>query len=108
MARLFKKIARTTDTVGRFGGEEFCFVAPQLHIENAQKFAGRLIKEVEDHDFPNMKVTLSGGVATYPADATSIEALLEIADKRLYIAKNRGKNQICCSSGTEVTDDKGK
>lgn len=95
ISSLFVRTARATDVVGRFGGEEFCILAPSLDKENALNFANRVLKTVASHNFPQRKITLSGGVATYPEDGNSALALIEKADKRLYEAKNSGRNRIC-------------
>ena len=97
VAAIFRRTSRTTDTLGRFGGEEFCIVVPELSKKEAVHFAERLLKEVADHKFPNREITLSGGVATYPQDAESTIELLEKADLYLYEAKKAGRNRICCS-----------
>lgn len=94
MSSLFVKTARVTDIVGRFGGEEFCILAPSLDKKNAVNFANRILKEVSSHKFPKRKVTLSGGVATYPEDGKGALDLIERADQRLYEAKNGGRNRI--------------
>ena len=101
LAKIFMCTARDTDIVARFGGEEFCIVAPELDKCGAESFAERLLRAVSKHDFPNREVTISGGVATFPDDADTVASLLETADKRLYIAKERGRIQICLGDKTK-------
>lgn len=95
MSKLFKKIARSTDVVARFGGEEFCILAPELCKKDALAFAKRLAKKISEFAFPNRKLTLSGGVATFPDDGNSPHSLIEKADESLYDAKNKGRNRVC-------------
>ncbi|MBI5598710.1 MAG: diguanylate cyclase [Deltaproteobacteria bacterium] len=95
IARLLKKNTRMTDTVGRFGGEEFCIIMPQIKKEGAHAFGRRLIGEIEKYPMPNRTVTLSGGVATFPTDGKNHLSLLRKADARLYRAKREGRNRIC-------------
>ncbi len=95
IARLFRINARSTDTVGRFGGEEFCIVAPELDKKHALAFARKLLSQVSNHGFPNRRITISAGVATFPEDGDTVMALLEKADKMLYKAKDSGRNGVC-------------
>ncbi len=95
VAGIFKDVSRVTDIVGRFGGEEFCIIAPELDRNAATEFANRIVREVEKHKFPNRKITISGGVATYPDDGITPTALMEKADDYLYVAKRTGRNRVC-------------
>lgn len=94
VARVFTGIARSTDTVGRFGGEEFCIIAPELDAEHAALFGRRLVEGVARHAFPNRNITISGGVATFPHDGRTVNDLIRAADDRLYKAKASGKNTV--------------
>ncbi len=94
IARLIKKNSRITDTVGRFGGEEFCVIMPQIKKEGAMAFGRRVLKEIASYPMPNRQVTVSAGIATYPTDGKSLPALIKKADARLYKAKREGKNKI--------------
>lgn len=96
IARILKRVARTTDTVGRFGGEEFCIIVPEIKKDGAMAFAKRLLKEIAVTPFPNRKITLSGGVAAFPRDGKTPLDLIKKADKFLYKAKRQGRNRICC------------
>lgn len=95
MAAIFRKGSRITDVVGRFGGEEFCIVVPELGREDTVKFAEKLLSDVAAYSFPNREVTLSAGVATYMKDGDSPRELLERADEYLYQAKHEGRNRVC-------------
>ncbi len=99
---------RREDIVSRFGGEEFVIVARGISHENALIFAERVRSSVErlriavPGKSPNepqkaLTVTISLGVATMHIDsaANSAEALLALADERLYRAKKNGRNQVC-------------
>ncbi|MDT8317076.1 MAG: diguanylate cyclase [bacterium] len=97
MASIFRKGSRVTDVVGRFGGEEFCIIVPEMGREATVIFAEKLLKDVAAHSFPNREITLSAGVATYKEDGDSPMALLERADEYLYKAKHEGRNRVCSS-----------
>ena len=94
IARMLRKSTRLSDTVGRFGGEEFCLVMPEISKEGAKAFASRIVKEIGEHPMPNRKVTLSGGVSTFPHDGKTHVLLLKKADERLYAAKKQGRNRL--------------
>ena len=84
----------------RTGGEEFSVLLPNTTIEDAEKKAVELIQLIETHDFrylnqPLPTVTVSAGVAAYPADADSLQSLCRVADLAMYEAKDNGKNRVC-------------
>jgi diguanylate cyclase (GGDEF)-like protein len=105
-ASLLRSNVRTTDFTCRFGGEEFAIILtdtgkePQREESNAH-FINRLRYLIDKHQFegeeilPGGSLTVSAGVADYPSDAGSAEELVAVADKRLYEAKNSGRNKIC-------------
>lgn len=96
IGRLLQKSSRANDTVSRFGGEEFCIVMSQVGKKGARVYGKRLLKLIRDYDMPNRKITVSAGIATYPEDAKSYQSLLKKADKRLYEAKEKGRDRVCC------------
>ncbi|MBI5238267.1 MAG: diguanylate cyclase [Deltaproteobacteria bacterium] len=94
IARVLLNTARATDTVGRFGGEEFCVIVHDMKKDGAIAFANRIITAIDEYKAPHRKVTLSGGIAAYPADGTSPHELISKADSCLYRAKKEGRNRI--------------
>ncbi|HEC16208.1 MAG TPA: diguanylate cyclase [Sedimenticola sp.] len=95
VSRLLIKTARVSDTVGRFGGEEFCILVPELDKDQVLPFAERLVKTVAEYEFPNREVTISAGVASFPENGYSVTELIKRADDKLYQAKREGKNRVC-------------
>ena len=95
VAALFRQNSRVTDVVGRFGGEEFCIIVPELEKEEAVNYTKKLLEKIASHEFPNRQITLSAGTATFPIDGKSTMELLEQADKYLYKAKSSGRNRVC-------------
>jgi diguanylate cyclase (GGDEF)-like protein len=97
VASVLSTSAREIDTVARYGGEEFALVLEGTDIEGAMKNAERIRAEVEKQlftcDTGKFRVTLSLGIAVYPADAEQKHALIEDADQALYQAKRRGRNR---------------
>lgn len=97
LAHLLRCRARASDLVGRFGGEEFCIVAPELDKMQARSFTKRLVSRVAKHEFGSRRITISAGLATYLEDGESLVDLIKVADRRLYKAKKQGKNRTACS-----------
>ncbi len=99
VATLLKQEVRPTDRVARYGGEEFAVILPETTGEQALGVAQRLRETIAIASIPIsegmiIKVTVSMGVATFPTDATSEEALLSLADRSLYSAKKSGRNRV--------------
>ena len=96
-------MARKEDIVTRYGDEEFLLVLPNTSEENAFLFGERFRREVEKMEFipageeEAHKVTISGGISTYPCMADVDEdanTVIRYAEHALYNAKHRGKNKI--------------
>jgi len=106
LANIMKSVARETDTVVRYGGEEFIIILPNTLEEETIFLANRLRKAVQENIFKvNMKekvhITLSGGIASYPKNAGEAKCLLNAADTALYAAKAAGKNLVHCFEGVK-------
>ncbi len=100
VAEVIKTTGRRGDIVGRYGGEEFVALLYGATRQEAEAFAEAVRETVEATDFPGGlrqpggRVTISGGVATFPWDAQTDEALIKAADENLYKAKEGGRNRI--------------
>ena len=94
-----QKILRKDDTLVRYGGEEFYTILPGASKENTIEVAERirhLVEEtvVDDGD-QKITVSISAGIAVYPLQLADDEtALLNIADQKLYRAKQEGRNRV--------------
>jgi two-component system chemotaxis response regulator CheY len=86
---------RAQDVMARYGGEEFVVLLPATGASDSLVLAGRLRARVADHDWPLRPVTVSVGAATTGAEVASPEALVEAADRALYLAKRTGRNRVC-------------
>jgi diguanylate cyclase (GGDEF)-like protein len=96
MAGLFSAHVRSWDLVAKYGGDEFTVILPQTDLAGARTVAERLRAAVEEHAFPlaqRGQITVSIGVAAFPIDGQTTSALIETADRALYVAKQRGRNQ---------------
>jgi len=95
VSRLLMKAARVSDTVSRFGGEEFSILVPELCVDEVTPFVERLIRIVAEYKFPHRRITISAGVSSYPENGSTVMELIKYADDRLYQAKREGKNRAC-------------
>jgi diguanylate cyclase (GGDEF)-like protein len=96
ISTLFSQNLRKVDVGCRYGGEEFAIIVPETTGEDAYYVAEKLRKVIETSVFPGVPrpVTISAGVASYPANATNRDELLKAADEALYAAKQSGRNTV--------------
>jgi diguanylate cyclase (GGDEF)-like protein len=98
VARALEGAGRDQDVVVRYGGEEFVLIMPETSKDDAGRVADRVCRAIAELELsPSHQtdgVTMSLGVASYPADALEPEALIRCADRAMYTAKAKGKNQI--------------
>lgn len=100
VAREISQMVRTSDAACRYGGDEFVIVLTNADAAAAQIFAERLADNVHaataaaEPRAPWAPASISIGLATYPADGTSLRDLLRTADARLYESKGRGGGAV--------------
>ncbi len=94
-------VLRQTDSIIRYGGDEFALLLHQTTRQQARTVLSNLLENFQRTPVagePPLTVTFSAGVAIYPDDSTEFSELFHHADKRHYLAKRRGRAQV-------VTDD---
>ncbi|MGB5824732.1 MAG: diguanylate cyclase [Proteocatella sp.] len=96
-----KSLFRSEDFVGRYGGEEFLVVMPNVDNNGAQVVAKRIIEEIWNlevkHEFASERgrITVSIGTATLiPETGMDTQTVINIADQKMYDAKRNGRNQL--------------
>jgi diguanylate cyclase (GGDEF)-like protein len=95
LVQTIKNLIRESDVLVRFGGEEFILVFPNTTLDHAALVMEKIRKEIEKLTIKkDISFTISGGTSELLQDETSIDKLVKRADKRLYKAKNSGKNII--------------
>jgi diguanylate cyclase (GGDEF)-like protein len=105
LSGLMTKSIRESDTLARWGGEEFIVIALETAEEDACMLAERIRKAVIEHPFPNAAqqplgmISLSIGVASRSNGTESYEKLLRLADDAVYSAKDAGRNRTVFCSG---------
>ena len=103
ISQIIKKTIRAYDVPARYGGEEFAVVLPHAAHDQALRVAERLRKAVMAYPFlgrrarERVQLTVSIGVAIYPANARTKAELIDRADEALYLAKSEGRNRVCLS-----------
>jgi diguanylate cyclase (GGDEF)-like protein len=89
VAGALRRAMRAQDTVARFGGDEFCVLAPETDENGTARLAAKVCQAVRDVSAGMETVAGSVGVALFPADGTSAAELMHAADERLLEAKRR-------------------
>ncbi len=105
--RVLKKIAETlsvsfrqSDTAGRYGGEEFVVILPETDMATAQLKIESVRETIAGEKLAiggrgqRIQVTVSAGLASYPADGEDAAELLALADDRMFAAKKEGRNRV--------------
>jgi diguanylate cyclase (GGDEF)-like protein len=93
---------RQYDSIGRFGGEEFVAILPEVDLATARAVSDRILERVRElevfsPDAPLVPLggfSASIGVALYPENGADVESLLHVADSALYAAKSAGRDRV--------------
>jgi diguanylate cyclase (GGDEF)-like protein len=98
LSRTFLANFRVEDIVCRYGGEEFLIVMPETTAETAFLRIDNLRQHLESTDLKvtgaAMRITLSAGIAVYPAEGSTIDEVVQKADQAMYQAKKEGRNRV--------------
>ena len=98
--RIVRRAVRESDVACRYGGDELVVILPETDRLGAFVVADRVRATIETGFTASplgdrlVAMTVSGGVATFPEDGTTPEALIDCADRALYQAKSRGRNGV--------------
>ena len=108
LAKILQNTTRSSDIIGRIGGEEFAILLTNTHVNEAASVAEKLKDWIADHpvhiadDYFSM--TVSVGVAS--DNSYNLESLLKRADKAMYKAKQAGRNQVIYDEKDIIPDDR--
>ena len=99
LGNLLLEHVRGEDIPSRYGGDEFIIVLPDASLDVTRERADRLCEHARHLSIQLdgqalQTITLSGGVASYPKDGSTAEALLKTADDALYSAKREGRGRV--------------
>lgn len=104
VASLLKSQVRASDVACRYGGEEFVLVLPGADLDSAASHAEQLrqmcAELVTSCEGIPLSVTLSLGVASFPAHGTAAEEILIKADRAMYQSKHDGRNRVTAWDGS--------
>jgi diguanylate cyclase (GGDEF)-like protein len=97
--RRLRDLSRKQDLCFRYGGDEFVILMPETGAGEAMAQASRLHRELMETEFRmkndlGLRVSASVGVATAPADGSTVHAIIGIADTRMYAVKSDGRGQV--------------
>lgn len=99
LSKMLKQNLRATDVAGRYGGDEFCVILPDLPLNNAatamEALRDRFATLGYDQN-PALKVSLSIGLAAFNPSHADATRWLNDADQALYEAKTTGRNRVIC------------
>lgn len=110
VARILRENVRPGDLAARYGGEEFIVAMPDTDGDAALEHAEKIRGAVEQFHFehgstqPHGKLTISGGVASFPIDGANGTELITHADQALYQAKGAGRNRVRRYRGVSIGD----
>jgi len=95
VSRVFVKQTRKSDVVCRYGGDELAVLLPETTGPNAVRVANKLRGTIAEWEFPGVPrpVTLSIGIAEFPANGGTRDEIIKSADHALYVAKQDGRNR---------------
>lgn len=100
LATLVRKSTRKNSVFARYGGEEFIVLLPGITKEGAHSYADRVRQTIAKHPFAHREkqplgmLSISGGVASFPLDGSSLQETIRLADEALYKAKEAGRNRV--------------
>lgn len=100
VGQILQRAFRNDDFIARYGGEEFVAVVPNTSEDVVLARAESLRREVENSSVTDpatgvdLRVTISVGVASWPDDGDDLNDVLQAADRRLYAAKDGGRNRV--------------
>lgn len=99
LGKILKRNTRASDVAARWGGDEFVLLAPDTDSQGASMIGERIRSQVEQCRptiaKQEISISVSVGIASYPAHASRLTELIKRADQAMYNAKGLGKNQVC-------------
>jgi diguanylate cyclase len=110
LSKALKHVLDEYELAGRYGGDEFCVILPSLPLNKAEAVMEQLREALQRYrhpDVPELRVSLSIGLARYQNVYKDALDWLDDADKALYTAKHTGRNTISVALSRPVTQDAG-
>ena len=106
VAQIMKKSMAGKGFAARWGGEEFLLVFPEFHIDEAEEVMNEFIHELDAHSVSykeetEVHITMTFGIVEAGEQFANIDSMVSGADRRLYIGKQNGRNQIVAEEQSE-------
>jgi len=105
LSNTIKSCLRESDTLARYGGDEFIALLPETDSDNALGVGDKIRKAIENTAFDmegnQIKATASIGIASFPKHAENTDSLLHKVDRAMYQSKNSGRNKVTLYSESE-------
>ncbi|HYK83558.1 MAG TPA: diguanylate cyclase [Gemmatimonadales bacterium] len=108
VAAILRECTRDVDCAARYGGEEFVVLMPETGAEGAVGIAERIRERLAADELVGEQLSFSIGVAAFPDDGESPEALITSADRALYQAKHEGRNRVVRAAGPPAGERRGR
>jgi diguanylate cyclase (GGDEF)-like protein len=106
VSTIFLRTLRKVDVVCRYGGEEFAVVLPATQGGSAAAVAEKIRRAVASAQYAGvaLPVTISIGIAEFPANGITRDDIVRSADAALYQAKEGGRNRVCLAPSSAGSD----
>ncbi len=96
---IIRRNIRANDLAGRLGGEEFCILLPETHIDQAEEIAVRICRSLSTHSFTDLPEPVTASIGVHEcnrpkATGAGLDALVRNTDEALYRAKQGGRNRV--------------
>ncbi len=96
ISKIFKTLTRASDSICRYGGDEFGIILPEADLEQALS-VGEKLRLAVSKEFAHQRITLSAGVAEF-VPFIALDEFVERADEALYLSKKSGRNKVTAYS----------
>ena len=103
VASVLRESTRDVDCVARYGGEEFLLVLPETPAEGAGQVSERIRDHLAETKFAVGQITVSIGIAEFPAHGDSPEAVIASADAAMYQAKRAGRDRVATARRSDAS-----
>ena len=97
---MLRKSTRGLDCAARYGGEEFCVLLPEATTDAGKQVAERMRSNMAEQQSAGRTITVSIGIAEFPRNGESLEAVIASADAALYEAKRAGRDRVVTATPT--------
>jgi diguanylate cyclase (GGDEF)-like protein len=99
LATIIRKNVRLGDIIARYGGEEFIILLPNTDTDGAMIVAEKIRSEIAQKNLPvgkgpKSKITITAGIAVYPDNGPTVDDVIAMADRFLYLGKYLGRNRV--------------